>query len=473
MRASSAHRPSLAVYRWSGSRHEPRPVPMPDLSAPETIVAIATPPGRGGIGVIRLSGPVAASIGQALLGSLPAPRRAALRPFLDATGEQLDTGLAIWSPSPHSFTGEDVLELHAHGSPVVLDLLVEACLALGARVARPGEFRERAFLNDRMDLAQAEAIADLIDAGTATAARAALRSMEGEFSSRVRSLEAALVDLRIHVEAAIDFAEEEIELLSDAGVSGRLAILRDGFVALLASAEQGRLLQEGATVVIAGRPNAGKSSLLNVLAGRDAAIVTPTPGTTRDVLRERIDLDGLAVWLLDTAGLRDSVDPIEAEGMRRTRHEISRADHVLYIVDASDANARAALVDEVAAFPDGAAVTIVLNKVDLAPVDPSPAIAVSALSGHGLAELRCVIKDALGYRTGEEGILSARRRHLDALHRSNAHVAQAVARLSTHDGTELVAEELRLAHEALGEITGRTSSDDLLGEIFSRFCIGK
>jgi tRNA modification GTPase len=446
---------------------------MTDPSAPETIVAIATPAGRGGIGVVRLSGPICGSIGHALLGSLPSPRRAALRPFLDATGEQLDSGLAIWSPAPHSFTGEDVLELHAHGSPVVLDLLVAACLALGARLARPGEFSERAFLNDRMDLAQAEAIADLIDAGTATAARAALRSMEGEFSSRVRALEAALVDLRVHVEAAIDFADEELELLSDAGVSGRLEVLREGFGALVASAEQGRLLQEGATVVIAGRPNAGKSSLMNALAGRDAAIVSPTPGTTRDVLRERIDLDGLAVWLLDTAGLHQSVDPIEAEGMRRTRRELGRADHVLYIVDASDADARAALVDEVAAFADCAAVTIVLNKVDLVAVDPSPAVEVSALDGRGLDELREAIKDALGYRTGEEGILSARRRHLDALNRSQVHVTAAVMRLSTRDGTELIAEELRLAHEALGEITGRTSSDDLLGQIFSRFCIGK
>jgi tRNA modification GTPase len=355
----------------------------------------------------------------------------------------------------------------------VLDLLVGACLALGARIARPGEFTERAFLNDRMDLAQAEAIADLINAGTATAARAALRSMEGEFSARVHALEAALVDLRIHVEAAIDFADEELELLSDAGLSGRLELLKDGFAALVASAEQGRLLQEGATVVIAGRPNAGKSSLLNALAGRDSAIVTPMPGTTRDIVRERIDLDGLAVWLLDTAGLRDAGDAIEVEGMRRTRHELQRADHVLYVVDAADSDARAAVVDELARLPDGPEVTIVLNKADLTPIEPSPAIAISALDGRGLDELRCAIKTALGYRTGDEGILSARRRHLDALAQSRTHVTLAVERLANRDGTELVAEELRLAHDRLGEITGRVSSDDLLGEIFSRFCIGK
>jgi tRNA modification GTPase len=446
---------------------------MTDPAAPDTIVAIATPPGRGGIGVIRLSGPAAAAIGHALLGSLPPPRRAALRPILDATGEQLDTGLAIWSPAPGSFTGEDVLELHAHGSPVVLDLLVQACLALGARLARAGEFSERAFLNDRMDLAQAEAVADLIDAGTATAARAALRSMEGEFSARVHALEAALIDLRVHVEAAIDFADEEVDLLSDASVFARLSVLHEGFLALVGSAEQGRLLQEGATVVIAGRPNAGKSSLLNALAGHDTAIVTPTPGTTRDVLRERVDLDGLAVWLLDTAGLRESTDPIEAEGVRRTRLEIDRADHILYLVDAADADARAALLDDLAEFPNPATITIVLNKADLTTVEPSPALAVSALLGHGLDQVRFAIKAALGYRTGEEGILSARRRHLDALNRSQAHVAIAVEHLSAQDGNELVAEELRLAHDALGEITGRTSSDDLLGEIFSRFCIGK
>jgi len=439
----------------------------------DTIVAVATPPGRGGIGVVRLSGPASASIGRTLLGSLPSPRRAARRPILDSTGEQLDSGLAIWSPAPASFTGEDVLEMHAHGSPVVLDLIVAACIALGARQARPGEFTERAFLNDRMDLAQAEAVADLIDANTAVAARAALRSMEGEFSARVQALAAALGDLRIYVEAAIDFTDEELDLLSNAGVASQLDRLQEGFAALAASAEQGRLLQEGATVVIAGRPNAGKSSLLNALAGHDAAIVTPTPGTTRDVLRERIDLDGLAVWLLDTAGLRDSDDPIEAEGMRRARHELDRADHVLYVVDTHDVVARDGIDMDLSTLPHGTSVTVVLNKVDIAAIDSLSGVAVSATTQRGLDDLRAAIKEALGFRPGEEGILSARRRHLETLRRARAHVSNAVMNLSTHDATELVAEELRLAHDVLGEITGRTSSDDLLGQIFSRFCIGK
>jgi tRNA modification GTPase len=446
------------------------------MSAPEpvdTIVAIATPPGRGGIGIVRLSGPASREIGQHLLGSLPAPRRAALRPFFDTDGEQLDSGLAVWSPAPASMTGEDVLELHAHGSPVVLDLLVKTCLARGARAARPGEFTERAFLNDRMDLAQAEAVADLIDAATAAAARAALRSLEGEFSARVRALETRLVDLRVQVEAAIDFSEEELDLPGTERIAARLAELEQGYAVLAAGAQQGRLLQEGATVVIAGRPNAGKSSLLNALAGHDAAIVTPQPGTTRDVLRERIDLDGLAVWLIDTAGLRESADVVEAEGIRRARVELARADHVLYVVDAADAVAVAAAADEIAALEVAAGVTRVMNKVDLAPAAAEAGIAVAATAGEGLDRLRGCLRDALGYRPGGEGVHSARRRHLDALERSRAHVVAAAVQLAESADAELVAEELRLAQDALGEVVGRFTSEDLLGTIFSRFCIGK
>ncbi len=443
------------------------------MTPADTIVAIATPPGRGGIGVVRVSGPGAAAIGAAIAGPLPPPRRADARRFRDADGTALDAGLVIWFPAPHSFTGEDVFELHGHGGPVVLDLLVARCVALGARPARAGEFSERAFLNDKIDLAQAEAVADLIDAGSALAARAALRSLEGEFSARVHALEAALVELRVYVEAAIDFGEEDIELLAQGAVASRLAALASALAALAASAEQGRLLREGCTVVIAGRPNAGKSSLLNALAGHDAAIVTEVAGTTRDVLREHIDLEGLPLLLLDTAGLRDSPERVEAEGIRRARAELARADHVLYVVDVADREALAALPAELSSLAAGVPVTVLYNKADLAEAPGAAGRAISALTGRGLAELRTHLKAALGYRPGEAGVLSARRRHLDALARTDARLATAARRLAEGAGTELVAEELRLAHDALGEITGRFTSEDLLGRIFTSFCIGK
>jgi tRNA modification GTPase len=443
------------------------------VTSTDTIVAIATPPGRGGIGVVRISGPAAGAIAAGIAGPLPPPRRATARRFRDADGTPLDAGLVVWFPAPHSFTGEDVLELHGHGGPVVLDLLVARCIALGARPARAGEFSERAFLNDKIDLAQAEAVADLIDAGSAAAARAALRSLAGEFSARVHALEAALVELRVYVEAAIDFGEEDIELLAEGGVATRLAALSTSLAALVASAEQGRLLQEGCTVVIAGRPNAGKSSLLNALAGHEAAIVTEIPGTTRDVLRERIDLDGLPLLLLDTAGLRERPGRVEAEGIRRARAELARADHVLYLVDAADAAALAALPGELAALAPGVPVTVVYSKADLAVAPAGEGCVISVLTGRGLAELRAHLKVVLGYRPGEGGVLSARRRHLEALARTAARLAAASTRLAAGDGTELVAEELRLAHDALGEITGRFTSEDLLGRIFASFCIGK
>ena len=443
------------------------------MTPAETIVAIATPPGRGGIGIVRVSGPAAGAVGRGVVGPLPPPRRAVARHFRDAAGVPLDAGLALWFPAPHSFTGEDVLELHGHGGAVVLDLLVARCIELGARPARPGEFSERAFLNDRLDLAQAEAVAALIDAGSAAAARAALRSLAGEFSARVHALESGLVELRVYVEASIDFAEEDIELLEQGGVAGRLAALVRALEALAASAEQGRLLQEGCTVVIAGRPNAGKSSLLNALAGHEAAIVTEVPGTTRDVLRERIDLEGLPVLLLDTAGLRASPGRVEAEGIRRARAELARAEHVLYVVDAADPAALAALPGELASLAPGVPATVVFNKADLVAAPAGEGVAISALTGLGLAQLRARLRTALGYRPGEAGVLSARRRHLEALARAGAHLAAAGARLSGGAGTELVAEELRLAHDALGEITGRFTSEDLLGRIFASFCIGK
>ena len=445
---------------------------------PDTIVACATPPGRGGIGIVRISGQRAAELATAILGRLPAPGRALPGRFLDASGTALDTGIALYFAAPRSFTGEDVLELHGHGGPVVMDLLVARCLELGTRLARPGEFSERAFLNDKMDLAQAEAVADLIEAGTASAARAALRSLEGEFSRRIARLATELIELRTYVEASIDFAGEELELLAEGAIGARLAGLERDFAALDSQAEQGRLLHDGCTVVLAGRPNAGKSSLLNLLAGHDAAIVTPIPGTTRDVLRERIDVDGLPVTVLDTAGLRESPDLIEAEGIRRAEREFARADHLLFVVDGSDGAALRALAGDLAALPRELPLTVVVNKCDLSGVpagvgDGQPALRVSARTGAGLEVLRAHLKSALGYRPTEAASFSARRRHVDALRRARAHVLEAASTLARGDGAELVAEELRLGHEALGEITGRFTSDDLLGRIFASFCIGK
>ena len=445
----------------------------------DTIVARATPAGHGGIGIVRVSGPLVPTLVVAVIGALPEPGRAKLCRFLDRAGAPIDAGLALYFAAPRSFTGEHVLELHGHGGPVVMALLVERCLELGARAARPGEFSERAFLNDKLDLAQAEAVADLIGAGSAAAARAALNSLSGEFSAEVARLEAALIELRSYVEASIDFADEDLELLGEGGIEQRLARLELDFSALEAAAEQGRLLHDGCTLVLAGRPNAGKSSLLNALAGHDAAIVTPIPGTTRDVLRERIDLDGLPLTLLDTAGLREGPDEIEAEGIRRAEREMTRADRVLFVVDGADPGAIEGLGRDLAALPVAAAVTLLVNKADVARAAPLPVAAeqavihVSARTGAGLDTLRAHLKDVLGYRPPEAGAFSARRRHVDALRRAHAHATLARTQLCARTGTELIAEELKLAHDALGEITGRFTSDDLLGRIFASFCIGK
>jgi tRNA modification GTPase len=443
----------------------------------ETIVAVATPPGHGGIGIVRVSGPLARVLAAGVLGEVPEPGRAVARRFRAADGGTLDTGLALFFAAPHSFTGEDVLELHGHGGPVVMDLLLARCLELGARGARPGEFSERAFLNDKIDLAQAEAVADLIGAGSAAAARAALRSLSGEFSAAIAGLETELVEVRSHVEAAIDFADEDLELLSGGAVATRLASLDGSFARIERLAEQGRVLHDGYTVVIAGRPNAGKSSLLNALAGHEAAIVTAIPGTTRDVLRESIDVDGMPVTVLDTAGLRDSPDVIEAEGIRRAAREIGRADRVLYLVDSADAAAVEALPRDLARLGTDVPVSVVLSKSDLppapAPVTVEVAVCLSAVTGAGLDALRGHLKDAAGYRPAETGAFSARRRHLDALRRARAALARAREMLANRAGTELMAEELRLAHDVLGEITGRFTSEDLLAAIFASFCIGK
>jgi tRNA modification GTPase len=441
----------------------------------DTVAAIATPPGRGGVGIVRVSGPGVPALATALLGAVPEPRRAVHRTFRDASGAPIDDGLALYFAAPASYTGEHLLELHGHGGPVVMDLLLARVLELGARPARPGEFSERAFLNERLDLAQAEAVADLIDAGSAAAARAAARSLTGEFSTRVLDLQAALVALRTYVEAAIDFPDEELELLSEPAFGGRVDALLARCDALERGARQGRLLHEGLVVVIAGRPNAGKSSLLNALAGHDAAIVTPIPGTTRDVLRERIQIDGMPLTVLDTAGLREGPDVVEAEGIRRAREQMTKADRILYVVDSADAAASAALHADLAALPRDVPVSVVFNKCDLAAAEgPADAyLRISARTGDGLDRLREHLKTAAGFVPDDAGTFSARRRHLDALARVHAHVVAARGHLRASAGPELVAEELRLAQGALGEILGEFTSEDLLTRIFASFCIGK
>jgi tRNA modification GTPase len=447
--------------------------------ASETIAAIATPAGRGGIGVIRISGDRIAHIAEHLLGGLPEPRHAALRFFLDAEGEQIDAGLALYFPAPASFTGDDVLELHAHGSPVVLDMLLARVLELGARLAGPGEFSRRAFLNDKIDLTQAEAIADLIACSSTQAARAALRSLQGEFSVAVNSLADAITEARMHVEAALDFPEEEIDFLADGTLQQRIDACLQLGIEITTTAKQGALLRDGITVVIAGRPNAGKSSLLNRLAGHDAAIVTDTPGTTRDVLRERIQIDGIPVHVADTAGLRDDADAIEGEGIRRAQLEMRKADHILYVIDGTRGLDDDDLHRETALLPTDVAVTWVYNKIDLSGAKARldnylpPRVHLSAVTGEGMDLLRDHLKACAGFQQGEAGVVSARRRHLDALGHVHHHLQQAATLLYERRAGELIAEELRLAQQRAGEITGAVTSDDLLGKIFASFCIGK
>jgi len=444
--------------------------------ARDTIAAIATPPGRGGVGIVRISGPAAPAVARTLTGRLPQPRTAELHRLLDDAGQPIDEGLVLYFPAPRSFTGEAVLELHAHGGPVVLDLLLARVLALGCRAARPGEFSQRAFLNDKLDLAQAEAVADLIDAGSAQAARAAARSLEGAFSGRVHALTEALIALRLYVEAAIDFPEEEVDFLADATIAGRLDALEADFRDLEARARQGCLLREGMTLVIGGRPNAGKSSLLNALAGRDTAIVTEVAGTTRDLLREHIQIDGMPVHVIDTAGLRDTDEPVEREGIRRAWAAIEAADRMLLVVD--DAAGWGDAEDAILArLPADLPRTVVLNKADVtgraAGLMEDEVVAVSARTGAGLDALGTHLKTVMGYQDQGEGGFMARRRHLDALNRAHGHVQAGHDQLTRHRAGELLAEELRQAQQALNEITGEFTSDDLLGRIFSSFCIGK
>ena len=438
----------------------------------DTIVSTATPPGVGGIGIVWLSGPAVAEIAAQMLGDLPDPRHATLKTFRDERGQAIDRGLALYFPAPDSFTGEDVVELHGHGGPVVLAMLVDAAIALGARRAGPGEFSKRAFLNDRLDLVQAEAIADLIEAGTSQAARAALRSLTGDFSMAVNELVVKLTRLRVHVEAAIDFPEEEIDFLADSRLLERVTECRDAFEALQQNAAAGRVLRDGFQVVIVGKPNAGKSSLMNRLSGEDTAIVTEIAGTTRDILREHINIDGLDVELIDTAGLRENPDLIEAEGIRRARDAMAAADAVIWLQDATGPDAAA----PTESLPPDVPILVVRNKADLLSSRPrgsNDTVYLSAKTGAGIDELRRRIAGIAGYKGAAGGTFTARRRHVEALARAAGHFDAGKAALEDRRAGELFAEELRLAQDALGEITGAVSSDDLLGQIFSSFCIGK
>lgn len=440
----------------------------------ETIAAQATPSGRGGVGIVRVSGQLASECAEKMLGHCPRPRYAEYLPFHDLEKEIIDEGIALYFPGPHSFTGEDVLELQAHGGPVVIDRLLKTMQTMGIRLARPGEFSERAFLNGKLDLAQVEAIADLIDAGSEQAARCALRSLQGEFSDRIQELVGGVTDLRIYVESAIDFPEEEIDFLADGQVQSRLDAIQNALAAVERSAQQGSLMKEGMTVVLAGQPNAGKSSLLNALAGQETAIVTDIAGTTRDTLKEQIHLDGMPLHIIDTAGLRESDDAVEQEGIRRAWAAIEQADRVLLLVDDTTG---VTTIDQqiIDRLPRKLKTTVIRNKIDLsggeAGVD-GDVIRLSAREKRGIDQLREYLKQSMGYEGEGEGAFMARRRHLDALERAAENLKNAQQHLS-HGVGELLAEELLMAQRSLGEITGEVSSDDLLGKIFTSFCIGK
>ena len=444
----------------------------------DTIAAVATPSGQGGVGIIRVSGENAPLIAEKISGLCPAPRYAYYGTFSDKSENIVDSGLTLYFKKPFSFTGEDVVEFHAHGGPVVLDILLKEILQYDVRPARAGEFTERAFLNDKIDLAQAEAIADLIAADSEQAARAAMRSMQGEFSALIHQLVEELISLRIYVESALDFPEEEIDFLADEAIAEQLDKVIEKLASVKQSATQGRLLKEGMTVVIAGKPNAGKSSLLNQLAGQESAIVTDIPGTTRDILREHIQIDGLPLHIVDTAGLRDSEDVVEQEGVKRAKKMIEKADQVLFVVDINDDDR-----SELERLPDNIGITTVYNKIDTqhlaaqlienAEGDHEAEIYLSAKTGDGVDILKSHLKKCMGYQQNNEGQFIARRRHLDAINNAEQHLRYAHVNLHELKAGELLAEELRMAQEELSSITGEFSSDDLLGRIFSDFCIGK
>jgi len=448
-----------------------------------TIAAIATPPGKGGVGIVRISGPNAKNIAKKLLGECPLPRKAIHTHFLDKDKSIIDEGIALFFLGPNSFTGEDVLELQGHGGPVILDYLLQRILKLDVRIARPGEFSERAFLNNKMDLAQAEAVADLIDSASLKAARSAMRSLQGDFSKRINLLVDALIHLRIFIESAIDFPEEEIDFLKDETIDKQFNQIFSDLEAILQAAQKGVLLREGLSFVIAGKPNAGKSSLLNQLCGVDAAIVTEIPGTTRDVVREHIQIDGVPITIIDTAGLRKSDDRVEQEGIKRTREQMQKADRILLVVDGHDeqttklANLWPENLDEkIKTLP----VTIVRNKVDLCQEKASvqtrendTIVSLSAKTGEGIDLLLEHLKTVIGINDGGEGEFIARRRHLDAIERAKSAMYEGFKQLKEQRAGELFAEELRMAQQHLSEITGTFTPDDLLGKIFSSFCIGK
>ena len=452
---------------------------QPESIKSETIAALATPTGRGGVGIVRVSGPQAVAIAEQILGTCPQPRQAEYLPFKNVEGEVIDQGIALYFKGPHSFTGEDVLELQGHGGPVVMDMLLHAVTHFGARLARSGEFSERAFLNDKMDLTQAEAIADLIDAGSEQAARTAMRSLQGAFSAEVHALVEKVTSLRIYVEAAMDFPEEEIDFISEGKISEKIAEQQQTLKSIFERAEQGSLIREGINLVLVGRPNAGKSSLLNALAQREAAIVTDVPGTTRDIVKEVIMLDGLPIHLLDTAGLRETDDQVEKEGMRRTWDAIAQADVMILLVDDNEgfSQSEKAILDQ---CPDSVAVVVLYNKCDMSGREVGivtdsldhETLAISAKNQQGLDELTTCIKQLAGMQASGEGAFMARRRHLLELQNAQAHLDLAQQQAQQNEG-ELIAEELKQVQKALGQITGEVSSDDLLGKIFSEFCIGK
>jgi tRNA modification GTPase len=446
-----------------------------------TIAAIATAPGRGGVGIVRVSGDKAASIAQQLLGQLPPPRHAHYGPFRDPSGNVLDHGIALFFPGPNSFTGEDVLEFQGHGGPVVLDMILQAALACGAQPAKPGEFTERAFLNDKIDLTQAEAIADLIEASSATAARQAINSLQGAFSREIHQLVDSLIHLRMYVEAAIDFPEEEVDFLSDGRIAAQLQELLTQLERIFQTARQGVVMREGMKVVIAGLPNAGKSSLLNALAEKDIAIVTPIAGTTRDVLKEHIHIDGIPLHIFDTAGLRNSDDPVEQIGIGRAWIEIDSADRILLLMDVTEPDPWAVKEHWPQFFqePFRSKLTLIFNKCDqlagaplLTPED-LPSLLISAKTGAGLDTLKRHLKQSLALSGTLEGGFSARRRHLDALEKARDCLIAGQTQLTSYAAGELLAEDLRRAQDHLNAITGTFSADDLLGRIFSGFCIGK
>ena len=447
------------------------------MSEKDTIAAIATAPGQGGVGIVRVSGNKAGKIAEQLLGKIPVPRYAHYTAFQDEEKATIDNGIALYFEGPNSFTGEDILELQAHGGPIILDILLKRVLSLGARAARAGEFSERAFLNDKIDLAQAEAIADLIAAESNEAARAAVHSLNGEFSEEINNLVEQLTRLRIHVEAALDFPEEEIDFLADKVIENSLTAVIEKLQQVKASAQQGRLLKEGMTVVIAGKPNAGKSSLLNQLAGQETAIVTDVPGTTRDILREHIQIDGLPLHIIDTAGLRESEDVVEQEGIRRAMQEIEKADRLLYVMDGDSKDEEKEIID---GFSKDLGITFVHNKIDknngvveVVELESNATdIFLSAKTGEGIDLLKQHLKKCMGYENRVEGKYMARRRHMEAIEQAEKNLELAEINLKHKQG-ELVAEELSQAQNQLASITGEFSSDDLLGRIFSDFCIGK